>query len=57
MELDEVDSICEKVDRADFVDILKRMLDMDQDRRLSPSDGLKHPFVQMTNLINYGSTN
>lgn len=57
MELDEVDGICEKIDRADFVDLLKRMLDMDQDRRLTPNDGLKHPFVQMTNIINYASTN
>lgn len=57
LEMDEVDGICEKSDRADFIDILKKMLDMDQDRRLTPNEGLKHPFVQMTNLINFGTVN
>uniref|UniRef100_A0A915IUR5 Uncharacterized protein n=1 Tax=Romanomermis culicivorax TaxID=13658 RepID=A0A915IUR5_ROMCU len=57
LELDDVDKVCEKLDRADFIDVLKKMLDMDQDRRLTPNEGLKHPFVRMTNLLIYPSAN
>lgn len=53
MELDDIDSVCERNDRTEFIDILKKMLDMDQDRRLTPSEGLKHAFVQMTSFIGY----
>lgn len=53
MELDDIDSVCERIDRSDFIDILKKMLDMDQDRRLTPAEGLKHPFVQLTSFISY----
>lgn len=55
-DLDGIDSACEKVDRKEFVDILKAMLCMDQDRRLSPAAGLQHKFVTMTHLMNYGRT-
>lgn len=55
-DLDGVDMLCEKLDRQEFVDILKRMLSMDQDRRLTPAEGLQHPFVHMNHIIDYGRT-
>jgi homeodomain interacting protein kinase len=55
-QLDSIDTIVEKADRQQFVDILKMMLCMDQDRRLTPSGGLQHPFVKMTHLSDLGRT-
>ncbi|TMS37154.1 hypothetical protein L596_004146 [Steinernema carpocapsae] len=49
-ELDANDLMAENKDRQEFVDILKKMLCMDQDRRLSPVDGLHHNFVRMSHL-------
>jgi homeodomain interacting protein kinase len=48
--------MCEKADRQEFVDILKQMLCMDQDRRLTPSGGLQHRFVKMNHLMDLGRT-
>ncbi|MFH4981975.1 hypothetical protein AB6A40_008684 [Gnathostoma spinigerum] len=55
-DLDGMDALCEKMDRQEFVDILKKMLCMDQDRRINPCDGLNHPFITMHNIIDYGRT-
>jgi homeodomain interacting protein kinase len=55
-DMDSIDTIVEKADRQQFVDILKLMLCMDQDRRLTPSGGLQHPFVKMTHLSELGRT-
>lgn len=55
-DLDGIDSLCEKVDRKEFVDMLKAMLCMDQDRRLSPTSGLQHKFVRMSHLMEMGRT-
>lgn len=49
--------MCEKADRAEFVDILKLMLAMDQEKRLTPAGGLQHKFVKMTHIIDMGRTN
>lgn len=40
-------------DRRQFVDLLKRMLALDEDHRLSPAAGLTHPFITMTHLAEY----
>lgn len=48
--------MCEKSDRQQFVDILKQMLSMDQDRRLNPNNGLQHKFVKMSHLMELGRT-
>lgn len=55
-DMDSIDTIVEKADRQQFVDILKLMLCMDQDKRLTPSGGLQHPFVKMTHLSELGRT-
>lgn len=52
-DLDDIDMMCEKLDRREFVDILKQMLCMDQDRRLTPAAGLQHKFVKMTHLTEW----
>ena len=54
--MDEIDQMCERCDRQDFVDILKQMLSMDQDRRLTPQGGLQHKFVKMSHLAEMGRT-
>nr|CAD2202919.1 unnamed protein product [Meloidogyne enterolobii] len=56
-DLDEIDSMVERCDRQEFVDILKLMLSMDQERRLTPQGGLQHKFIKMTHLIEWGRTN
>uniref|UniRef100_A0A915CCB7 non-specific serine/threonine protein kinase n=1 Tax=Parascaris univalens TaxID=6257 RepID=A0A915CCB7_PARUN len=55
-DLDGLDLICEKMDRQEFVDVLKKMLCMDQDRRINPYEGLHHPFITMSHLVEYGRT-
>uniref|UniRef100_A0A915CQV6 non-specific serine/threonine protein kinase n=1 Tax=Ditylenchus dipsaci TaxID=166011 RepID=A0A915CQV6_9BILA len=55
-DLDGIDLMCEKVDRQEFVDILKSMLCMDQEKRLTPAGGLQHKFVKMTHLVDMGRT-
>ncbi|TRY69285.1 hypothetical protein TCAL_11008 [Tigriopus californicus] len=42
-----------EVDRREFIDLLRRMLVMDQERRITPSEALNHPFVTMTHLADY----
>lgn len=48
--------MCEKSDRQEFVDILKQMLSMDQDKRLTPAGGLQHKFVKMSHALEVGRT-
>ncbi|CAD5221648.1 unnamed protein product [Bursaphelenchus xylophilus] len=55
-DMDSIDTMCEKADRQEFVDILKLMLSMDQEKRLTPSGGLQHKFVKMTHLSDMGRT-
>jgi hypothetical protein len=55
-DLDEIDSMVERCDRQEFVDILKLMLSMDQERRLTPSGGLEHKFIKMNHLGGLGRT-
>ena len=45
--------LAEKVDRREFIDLLKRMLTMDQERRITPSEALNHPFVTMSHMADY----
>ena len=48
-----VELIVEKLDRKEFVDLLKNMLELDQERRISPSSALNHPFISFSHLIDY----
>lgn len=52
-DLERGELLAEKVDRREFIDLLRRMLIMDQERRITPSEALNHPFVTMTHLADY----
>ncbi|RWS29518.1 homeodomain-interacting protein kinase 2-like protein, partial [Leptotrombidium deliense] len=43
----------EKADRREFIDLLKRMLTLDQDRRVTPGEALNHNFVTLNHLVEY----
>ncbi|KAF8796478.1 Homeodomain-interacting protein kinase 2 like protein [Argiope bruennichi] len=45
--------LAEKLDRREFIDLLKRMLTLDQDRRITPGEALNHSFVTLNHLIDY----
>ncbi len=45
--------MAEKVDRREFIDLLKRMLTLDQERRITPGEALNHPFLTMAHLVDY----
>lgn len=49
--------LAEKVDRKEFIDLLKRMLTMDQERRTTPGEALNHPFVTLAHLVDYAHCN
>ncbi|BFF98431.1 homeodomain-interacting protein kinase 2 [Drosophila madeirensis] len=45
--------LAEKTDRREFIDLLKRMLTIDQERRLTPAEALNHSFTRLTHLVDY----
>ncbi|XP_037939381.1 homeodomain-interacting protein kinase 2 isoform X2 [Teleopsis dalmanni] len=45
--------LAEKTDRREFIDLLKRMLTIDQERRLTPAEALSHSFTRLTHLVDY----
>ena len=45
-----IESIADRDDRIAFVDILRQMLAMDQNKRISPGAALNHRFVTMAHL-------
>ncbi|XP_067654332.1 homeodomain-interacting protein kinase 2-like isoform X1 [Haliotis asinina] len=49
--------LAEKVDRREFIDLLKRMLTLDQERRITPGEALNHHFIGMGHLVDYAHTN
>lgn len=50
--------LAEKADRREFIDLLKRMLTMDQvERRITPGEALNHPFVNLAHLVDYAHCN
>lgn len=51
------DQLAEKVDRREFVDLLKMMLMIDAEQRVVPSDVLNHPFVTMQHLLDFPHSN
>ncbi|XP_069132119.1 homeodomain-interacting protein kinase 2-like isoform X2 [Argopecten irradians] len=48
--------LAEKIDRKEFIDLLKRMLTLDQERRIMPGEALNHPFATMAHLIEYAGS-
>lgn len=51
--LEGTDMLAEKADRREFIDLLKRMLRLDADKRITPSKTLAHPFVTVTHLLDF----
>ncbi|KAF7994708.1 hypothetical protein HCN44_004180 [Aphidius gifuensis] len=49
--------LAEKADRREFIDLLKRMLTMDQERRITPGEALNHAFVNLAHLLDYAHCN
>ncbi|XP_076310656.1 homeodomain-interacting protein kinase 2-like isoform X3 [Tachypleus tridentatus] len=45
--------LAEKADRREFIDLLKRMLTLDQERRITPGEALNHNFVSLNHLMDY----
>lgn len=52
-DLEGVELIAEKLDRREFVSILKEMLQLDQERRIDPDTALKNQFINMRHLDDY----
>ncbi|KAH0620861.1 hypothetical protein JD844_021711 [Phrynosoma platyrhinos] len=57
MDLEGSDLLAEKADRREFVSLLKKMLLIDADLRISPVDTLNHPFVTMKHLLDFPHSN
>ncbi|XP_066551097.1 homeodomain-interacting protein kinase 2-like [Amia ocellicauda] len=53
MDLDGNDLMAELADRLQFIDLLKRMLSMDPEDRITPVQVQNHPFVTMTHLFEF----
>lgn len=49
--------LAEKTDRREFIDLLKCMLTIDQERRITPGEALNHPFTTLAHLVNYAHCN
>ncbi|CAM9966485.1 unnamed protein product [Bubo scandiacus] len=52
-DLEGSDMLVEKADRRQFIDLLKKMLTIDADKRITPIETLNHPFVTMTHLLDF----
>lgn len=50
------DMMAEKADRREFLELLKRMLVLDAETRITPGEALNHPFVSMSHLFEYAHT-
>ena len=48
--------MADMVDRCEFVDLLKHMLELDQDRRVRPVDALGHRFLILSHLVDYAAS-
>ncbi|XP_051516883.1 homeodomain-interacting protein kinase 1-like isoform X2 [Myxocyprinus asiaticus] len=51
--LEGTDILAEKADRREFIDLLKKMLILDADKRITPTKTLNHPFVTMAHLLHF----
>ncbi|XP_075423489.1 homeodomain-interacting protein kinase 3 isoform X1 [Ascaphus truei] len=57
MDLDGSDLVAEKADRREFVSLLRKMLLIDADVRITPADALNHSFVTMKHLLDFPHSN
>ncbi|EGT49871.1 hypothetical protein CAEBREN_13790 [Caenorhabditis brenneri] len=56
-ESDPIEHLCDRIDRTEFVEVLKKMLVLNPDFRITPSEGLDSKFVSMTHIHGYGFAN
>ncbi|XP_075052381.1 homeodomain-interacting protein kinase 1 isoform X8 [Mixophyes fleayi] len=56
-DLEGTDMLAEKADRREYIDLLKKMLTIDADKRITPLKTLNHPFVTMTHLLDFPHSN
>uniref|UniRef100_A0A4W3JCY6 non-specific serine/threonine protein kinase n=1 Tax=Callorhinchus milii TaxID=7868 RepID=A0A4W3JCY6_CALMI len=56
-DLEGTDMLAEKADRREYIDLLKKMLTIDADKRIDPLKTLNHPFVTMTHLLDFPHSN
>ncbi|XP_043337065.1 homeodomain-interacting protein kinase 3 isoform X2 [Cervus elaphus] len=57
MDLEGSDLLAEKADRREFVGLLKKMLLIDADLRITPAETLNHAFVNMKHLLDFPHSN
>ncbi|XP_056268300.1 homeodomain-interacting protein kinase 3 isoform X1 [Pseudoliparis swirei] len=57
MNLEGSDFLAEKADRQEFVSLLKKMLLVDAEERITPAEALSHPFVTMQHLLDFPHSN
>ncbi|XP_068586471.1 homeodomain-interacting protein kinase 3 [Cebidichthys violaceus] len=57
MNLEGSDLLAEKADRREFVGLLKKMLLIDAEERISPAEALCQPFVTMQHLLDFPHSN
>ncbi|CAB1339021.1 unnamed protein product [Coregonus sp. 'balchen'] len=57
MNLEGSDLLAEKVDRREFVGLLKRMLLIDAEKRIAPAEALSHSFMTMQHLLDFPHSN
>ncbi|XP_007468147.1 PREDICTED: homeodomain-interacting protein kinase 3 isoform X2 [Lipotes vexillifer] len=57
MDLEGSDLLAEKADRREFVSLLKKMLLIDADLRITPAETLNHAFVNMKHLLDFPHSN
>uniref|UniRef100_A0A8B9FT79 non-specific serine/threonine protein kinase n=1 Tax=Amazona collaria TaxID=241587 RepID=A0A8B9FT79_9PSIT len=57
MDLEGSDLLAEKADRREFVSLLKKMLLIDADLRITPAETLNHSFVTMKHLLDFPQSN
>ncbi|XP_038050848.1 homeodomain-interacting protein kinase 2-like [Patiria miniata] len=53
-DLEGTEMLAEKADRREFVDLLKKMLTIDPDKRVTPLEAINHAFVTLAHLAEYG---
>ncbi|KAM9320835.1 homeodomain-interacting protein kinase 1 isoform 2-T2 [Gastrophryne carolinensis] len=56
-DLEGTDMLAEKADRREYIDLLKKMLTIDADKRITPVKTLNHPFVTMAHLLDFPHSN
>ncbi|XP_067856014.1 homeodomain-interacting protein kinase 2 isoform X1 [Heptranchias perlo] len=52
-DLEGSEMLAEKADRREFIDLLKKMLTIDADKRITPIETLSNPFVTMNHLLDF----